>query len=196
MHPTRTNITVTTTSPKDWKYVSEGGATIVFSFTGDTVLHPSFKGMVLRLRKISRGIPTAGTETCPQDLQEGDKDEVQMIAFHRKIIARLIPLENLPLLASVCVDRAWLQALADLREPERPEDRRRTDGIDLDSRGAIMATDLVGGAGIVAEIKASFTSMHKMAGLDLIFTSTAEVGFLAVACAPLGSYVAGQGADV
>ena len=43
-----TLISVTDTSPQDWKYISEGGATIVFSYTGD---NPLFNGTVLRLRK-------------------------------------------------------------------------------------------------------------------------------------------------
>ena len=37
------------TSPHDWKYVSEGGSTIVFSYAGPP--HPHFDGTALRLRK-------------------------------------------------------------------------------------------------------------------------------------------------
>ncbi|KAI0372990.1 inositol-pentakisphosphate 2-kinase [Pilatotrama ljubarskyi] len=37
------------TSPSHWKYISEGGSTIVFSYTGPS--NPSYNGTALRLRK-------------------------------------------------------------------------------------------------------------------------------------------------
>src|SRR5258708_6482561 len=51
----------TKTSPSDWKYVSEGGATIVFSYAGPP--HPDFAHTVLRLRK-------SGTHPHPQPIQK------------------------------------------------------------------------------------------------------------------------------
>lgn len=43
---------LSTTSPKHWKYISEGGATIVFSYRGPP--HPVFSNSVVRLRKCVR----------------------------------------------------------------------------------------------------------------------------------------------
>lgn len=43
---------LSTTSPKHWKYISEGGATIVFSYRGPP--HPVFSNSVVRLRKSVR----------------------------------------------------------------------------------------------------------------------------------------------
>ncbi|KAI0362474.1 hypothetical protein OH77DRAFT_57725 [Trametes cingulata] len=43
------NLRVDETAPTDWKYISEGGSTIVFSYTGPS--HPKYDGTALRLRK-------------------------------------------------------------------------------------------------------------------------------------------------
>ncbi|KAJ1309166.1 hypothetical protein OPQ81_004837 [Rhizoctonia solani] len=50
---------ISTTSPKFWKYISEGGATIVFSYRGPH--HEVFSHSVVRLRKAVRDIPHAMT---------------------------------------------------------------------------------------------------------------------------------------
>jgi hypothetical protein len=46
---------LSTTHPKHWKYISEGGATIVFSYRGPP--HPVFSNSVVRLRKCVRAAP-------------------------------------------------------------------------------------------------------------------------------------------
>lgn len=169
-----TVVRLSTTSPQDWKYVSEGGATIVFSYTGSP--NPEFDGMVLRLRKttalpqsndssdseINRAIQYALQGHVHQAVEELDDP---MIEFQHTIMERLIPPEHLPRLAPVQVERAWLQDLANKSDPERPEERRRKDRIDILKTKAVIATDLVGGDGLAVEIKVScnvahFCSMH------------------------------------
>ncbi|KAF8891187.1 inositol-pentakisphosphate 2-kinase [Infundibulicybe gibba] len=118
--------------PKDWKYVSEGGATIVFSYIGPA--NPLLDGMVLRLRKIALGEPTHGPE--PDD---------PMIEFQKKF--------HLPRLESVYLDQAWLKALALDHDAERPLERRQKDQIDLTRQKGVLATDLVCGDWIAVEIK-------------------------------------------
>ncbi|KAG8745600.1 Inositol-pentakisphosphate 2-kinase [Ceratobasidium sp. 414] len=46
---------LSTTHPRHWKYISEGGATIVFSYRGPP--HPAFSHSVVRLRKSVRAAP-------------------------------------------------------------------------------------------------------------------------------------------
>lgn len=134
------------TSPEHWKYVSEGGATIVFSYGGGPS-NPRFDGTVLRLRKtridrvVDAPIPPEGEEDDPT------------IQFQQKCTKRMIPQEHLPKLESIDVDRTWLDALADLREAERPFERREKDRIDATRCKGILATDLVGGDWIAVEIK-------------------------------------------
>jgi inositol-pentakisphosphate 2-kinase len=165
----------TTTSPSDWKYVSEGGATIVFSYVGPP--RPDFKRTVLRLRKsVTHPATEADTEaigSCrgmgkeerrrvrgsledpfnPQRTRcvwKGDKEEEEepddpTIEFQKRVTSLLIPPKHLPRLEPVCVQRAWLQELARLSEAQRPPERRAKDGIDPLKTKAVLATDLVGG---------------------------------------------------
>jgi len=130
------------TSASHWKYVSEGGATIVFSYVGP--LNPSYDGMVLRLRKTTSEKPSALDEDDP------------IIEFQTKCIERLLPQENLPKLRSVRLEREWLERLGELHENRRPEDRQGKDHIDLSRKRAVLATDLVGGNWIAVEIKVRF----------------------------------------
>ena len=142
-------ISVVQTSPQDWRYVSEGGATMVFSYIGDPLLHPEFAGMVLRLRKIS-------LELCAgeNDIYADESDD-SMIEFQHSVIERLIPPEHLPRLLSVRVERAWLQDLINQHDENRPSERRRNDSVNLTKKKAVIATDLIGGKGLVVEIKVS-----------------------------------------
>ncbi|TBU65493.1 inositol-pentakisphosphate 2-kinase [Dichomitus squalens] len=145
------------TSPHDWKYISEGGSTIVFSYTGP--LHPQFDGTALRLRKG----PVSGREhTDTEQYQQpqlaethdqGEEPDDPTIVFQSAVIERLVPRQFLPRLDAVRVERAWLQQLAHLTEAQRPKERRAKDRIDTGRRKAVLATDLVGGDGWAVEIK-------------------------------------------
>jgi inositol-pentakisphosphate 2-kinase len=76
-------------------YVSEGGATIVFSYTGPS--NPYFDGTVLRLQKTA----FAPYDERPDTAQTDDP----IIAFHTKVMAKLIPNVFLPRLESIGVDK-------------------------------------------------------------------------------------------
>jgi inositol-pentakisphosphate 2-kinase len=147
-----TLLDVTTTSPNDWNYVSEGGSSIVFSYTGTS--HLEFEGTALRLRKTT-------IESLAQALPEGqqveDPDDLT-IAFQHEVIERVLPEEYLPRLEAVSVGREWLEELHRLTEEKRPVERRGKDVIDIRKRKAVIATDLVGGKGYAVEIKASIAA--------------------------------------
>ena len=139
------------TNPSDWNYVSEGGATIVFSYAG--LPHPKFDGTILRLRKthpLSRLGPKKYTKS---DCESEREDPV--IEYQNKCIERLIPPQYLPHLETVVLDRSWLEALVALHDFARPEERRKKGGINLERKKGVLATDLVGGNGLAVEIKVS-----------------------------------------
>ncbi|RDB21529.1 Inositol-pentakisphosphate 2-kinase [Hypsizygus marmoreus] len=139
---------VSDTFPEHWKYVSEGGATIVFSYNGP--LNPQFNGTVLRLRKST--VPAVPFRLPNlEDVQ--DEPDDPMIEYQHKCMERLIPLEHLPRLESVTVNRAWLEKLIALHNADRPEDRRAKDQVDLARTKGVLATDLVGGDWLAVEIK-------------------------------------------
>lgn len=90
------------TVPQDWKYVSEGGATIVFSYIEHS--HPAFDGMVLRLRKTSLAADNSANEGREKDLGDTNlEDELDdpSIEYQTKCMQRLIPAEHLPQLQTV-----------------------------------------------------------------------------------------------
>ncbi|KAI1794669.1 inositol-pentakisphosphate 2-kinase [Ganoderma leucocontextum] len=143
------------TSPQHWKYISEGGSSIVFSYSGPP--HPAFDGTALRLRKAP--VPERENEASGQYRQpqfaEGEEDEPDdpTIVFQHRVIERLVPKQFLPRLDAVRLDSAWLQELSTLTEVHRPSQRRAKDSIDRGRRKAVLATDLVGGSGWAVEIK-------------------------------------------
>jgi inositol-pentakisphosphate 2-kinase len=137
---------ITETNPGDWTYVSEGGATIVFSYQGPHNVR--FSGHVLRLRKVARGL----SDEALFDTTAEQPDD-PMIAFQENIISRLVPSEFLPHLAVVLLDEGWLRLLVELHDGDRPAERRQTDHIDVHRKRGVLATDLVGGTPIAIEIK-------------------------------------------
>lgn len=161
----------TSTKPSDWSYVSEGGATIVFSYVGPQ--HPIFSRTVLRLRKTII-IPPPRPIFKPLDVAEewerkledereealgipSDDDDEEpddpTIEFQDRVTSLLIPSNHLPRLEPAHVDQTWLQQLSDLTNEQRPKQRRAKDAIDVSKTKAVLATDLVGGKGWAVEIK-------------------------------------------
>ncbi|KAG5634090.1 hypothetical protein H0H81_003448 [Sphagnurus paluster] len=130
--------------PEHWKYVSEGGATIVYSYTGPP--NTQFNGTVLRLRK------SKDTTSAPIKDNQDEPDD-PTIEYQDKCMQRLIPLEHLPRLESVRVHRQWLEELVALHDADRPEARRQKDQVDLTRTKGVLATDLVGGDWLAVEIK-------------------------------------------
>jgi hypothetical protein len=177
---------ITSTSPQDWKYISEGAANVVFSYNGDPHRNPYFNGKVLRLRK-SASTVIPGFPLVDQ-LDDSDEPDDPIIEFQHKIIQRLIPSEYLPRLASISVEASWLQDLAKLCESERPSHRRQKDGIDLTRTKAVLATDLVGTDALAVEIKASsVVELHRLL-YRLTSAFLAEMGFSTVTDSSLDCY--------
>ncbi|GLB34803.1 putative phosphorylates Ins(1,3,4,5,6)P5 at position 2 to form Ins(1,2,3,4,5,6)P6 (InsP6 or phytate) [Lyophyllum shimeji] len=139
---------VTDTLPEHWKYVSEGGATIVFSYVGPP--DPHFNGTVLRLRKST--VPGVASQVNGAGETQRDPDD-PMIEYQQKCMERLIPVEHLPRLQSVHVDRRWLESLVTLHDTERPQDRRVKGQVDLTRTKGVLATDVVGSSRLAVEIK-------------------------------------------
>ena len=125
------------TSPTHWKYISEGGATAVFSYRGPP--HPILTGKVLRLRKTSshaRGTPI-------------DVD----VQFQQKIISRLVDPAYLVHLQIVPLEAHWAEAFSRHHESSRPPERRNSSTIDNSRRTAVLASDLVSGIPCAVEVK-------------------------------------------
>lgn len=140
-------IQITDTQPIDWVYVSEGGATIVFSYRGRE--DPRFDGRVLRLRKTT--LLSSATPSCDID---GEEPDDPMVSFQKDFISQLVPQAFLPELDVVLLDPSWLYLLESLRDRDRPPERRMKDGIDKGRRKGVLATNLIGGEGTIAvEIK-------------------------------------------
>jgi len=155
-------VSIASTSPRDWKYISEGAANIVFAYNGDPHRDPYFNGKVLRLRKSTVSPEIPGFPSVDR-LDESDKPDDPIIEFQYKIIQRLIPSEYLPRLAPNRVEGSWLQDLAKLCDSDRPSHRRQKDGIDLMRTKAVLATDLVGSDAFAVEIKASIVvGLHRL----------------------------------
>lgn len=132
------------TSPTDWKYISEGGATVVFSYRGPS--HPILTGNVLRLRKASRQV--GGTPI--------DND----VPFQQKIISRLVDSIYLVHLQTVPLEAHWVEAFSRHHESSRPLERRGTGMIDTSRCTAVLASDLVGGIPCAVEVKVITTLLN------------------------------------
>ena len=139
---------VTDTLTQHWSYISEGGASIVFSYCGPP--NPDFDGTALRLRKIAHANRADAIPSTGLDVEEPDDPS---IVFQHEVIQQLVPPEHLPRLENVKVDRPWLEALKVLTEERRPPERRAKDAIDVSRTKAVLATDLVGGKTLAIEIK-------------------------------------------
>lgn len=143
---------VSQTHPSDWKYISEGGSSIVFSYTG---AHPDFVGTALRLRKVA----TRDVFAPGRDDGAAEEPDDPLSVFQHAIVQRLVPREHLPRLDAAHVERRWLAQLHQRTFEQRPLERRAKDVIDVRRRKAVLATDLVGGDGLAVEIKVRFTAV-------------------------------------
>lgn len=132
------SIDLSDSDPGDWAYLSEGGATMVFSYTGPP--HLVYSTKVLRARKSS-------DEHGPTHHSD------QLLQFNRTIVARLLDPEYLPELLPAHASRDWLSQLADGAEKRRPPERSSGVGLDVTRSNLALATDLVGGRGLAVEIK-------------------------------------------
>ena len=105
-----------------------------------------------------------------------------MIEYQARCMERLIPKVHLPRMESVRVERGWLERLRDLKDAERPPERRAKDQIDVTRRKGVLATDLVGGDTIAVEIKVRWTALRASYAAE---KNAAKVGVLAIPKASL-----------
>jgi inositol-pentakisphosphate 2-kinase len=128
-------------SPTQWKYISEGGASIVFSYTGPH--HPVLTGKVLRLRKA----PREGHRP-PHSISED-----LTVAFQQNVISRLLDPSYLPDLQIIPLQADWVEALSIHHESFRPQERRNTSTIDCSKHTGVLAPDLISGLSCAVEVK-------------------------------------------
>jgi inositol-pentakisphosphate 2-kinase len=134
-------ISLTETSPAQWNYISEGGATIVFSYSGPH--HPILTGKVLRLRK-----------TSPNRHRPLSNDQPALnVTFQQNVISRLLDSSYLPELQVVALQADWIEAFSSHHESSRPQERRLVSMIDCSKRSAVLAPDLIGGPPCAIEVK-------------------------------------------
>ncbi|GAA5921868.1 hypothetical protein JCM6882_002636, partial [Rhodosporidiobolus microsporus] len=135
-----------TTPYLDWRYVAEGGANLVLSFSGPP--DSPYYGRALRLRKRKKRVRVGkADEAVPSEVG---------IVFGREVIEPLLGAEQVPEMELVALERPWLEALVRrLRDKgARPAEREEEDEVDLDAREAVAVEDLVSGRGVLAvEIK-------------------------------------------
>jgi inositol-pentakisphosphate 2-kinase len=141
-------VDITTTRPKDWKYVAEGGASLVVRYVGPP--SATLSSRVLRVRK--RPIATSVKSTT---LSEGIEQEI--LNFQADIVSSILPHGCIPILHPAIVDPTWLEELAARTELMRPLARREVDCIDVSRPYAIVAPNLIGEMGVTVEIKVSRT---------------------------------------
>ena len=130
------------TSPSEWKYISEGAATVVFSYNGPH--HPILSGKVLRLRKAPRERHGPPHHSVPDD---------NPVAFQQCIVSRLLDPSYLPDLQTIPLQADWVEALSIHHESFRPQERRSTSVIDCSRQTGVLATDLIGGLSCAVEVK-------------------------------------------
>lgn len=129
----------TATSSDHWRYLSEGGATIVFSYSGPD---ERFHDVVLRISKGGH----FGSRTTEDEALDTS------IMFQSEIISRLVPHEYLLDIAMVSIRRSWLEALSVLSASSRPASR--ADSINTSQTRALLVPNLVSSP-ISVEIKVS-----------------------------------------
>ena len=142
---------LTESDPTHWKYLSEGGASIVFTYTGPP--NPLLDGRVLRVRKSPVPSTTEQTKDSATNKLISEEDEDPAIAFQHAVIEKVVSPDLLPRFQSVSVSSEWLLRLSELVEPLRPTGRRSRDCINVHRRTAVLASDLVGHEGVAIEIK-------------------------------------------
>lgn len=129
---------VSNTSPADWKYVAEGGATIVFAYLGP--LLPSLTGTVLRLRKVKHGklrnkdieYGNAEGNQVGEHREQDEEPDDPSIHFQRYIISKLIPEQFRVDLRVVKLDQQWLAAFAQFHDGNPPGDDAETASSNID----------------------------------------------------------------
>lgn len=95
------------TSPSDWTYGAEGGAHVVFPYTGPS---GPYSGKLLRLRKISH--------------HRGDPRPDTSIVWREQLLPRLLPTDRMVAGRDIVLQSDWLQDLLSSGENRRTEARK------------------------------------------------------------------------
>jgi len=154
-------ISLSQTSPSEWKYISEGAATVVFSYNGPH--HPILSGRVLRLRKAPRDGHGPPRHSVPDD---------NPVAFQQSVISRLLDLSCFPDLQTVSLQADWVEALSIHHESFRPQERS-TSVIDCSRQTGVLAPDLIGGLSCAVEVK---VNIHYPPEVPIVNFSKAKMG--------------------
>lgn len=133
---------ISQTFPSEWKYISEGAATAVFSYNGPH--HPILTGKVLRLRKAPREGHGPPRHSVSDD---------NLVAFQQFVVSRLLDPSYLPDLQTIPLQADWVEALSTHHESFRPQERRHTSVIDCSRPTGVLAPDLIGGLSCAVEVK-------------------------------------------
>lgn len=100
------------TSSSDWAYGAEGGAHVVFVYTGTS---PKYIGKLLRVRKIST--------------HRDDPLEESSAVWRDQLLPRLLPSTLLVEAGAVEMDAEWLRELLGRAEGSRAEERKKAGGL-------------------------------------------------------------------
>lgn len=137
-----TLLSLSSTSPSDWSYLSEGGANVILSYNGPYL--SAFFSKVIRVRKRAGGVAIVGGEAE---------------LFRTRVVPQLLGEQFLLRAQVVEVGREWLDGLeSSLRDGRKRESSRENDeGGDWDQRVELL-DDLVTGKGVLSvEIKVRFS---------------------------------------
>jgi inositol-pentakisphosphate 2-kinase len=142
-----TKFSLESTAVSDWKFLAEGGANLVLSYTGSL---PHLQGRLLRLRK--KKIDASEVHAIPNHVD---------VRFGTDIITPLMGKDQVVEMVLIDAPRNWLQEMKDHLKltDARTSARTEVDGIDEAAGVAVLAEDLVHGRGVIAfEIKVSESS--------------------------------------
>ncbi|KAK4058632.1 hypothetical protein OIO90_000076 [Microbotryomycetes sp. JL221] len=168
---TSTRPSLSSTDPKQWRYIAEGGANVVLSYAGGAAgASSAFSGQLIRVRKRKlASTPSPVDLKNPVDLDTDNAvyEKVDSSEFAQSVIKPLLKSvtdrhsysETASFLVDqeqVDIDQGWLQTLDEaLKEsPLRPPERLGRDEVDDRCSQVVICEDLIGGENIVSvEIK-------------------------------------------
>jgi inositol-pentakisphosphate 2-kinase len=163
--PTGLDALLQQTRPVEWKYLSEGGANVVYVYRG---WREGFKNKALRIKKISPVVKSSQSErqsTTPNDYWQ--EKILPHVLRHVDRDARGL----LPTRRKMRVTSLWISAMDQYSKKDRPAHRLQSGYADLERRDehslVVLTDDLIGGAGHIAiEIKPKAGFVPPTEGLD------------------------------
>jgi len=168
--PTDLDALLQQTRPEEWKYLSEGGANVVYVYRG---WREVFKDKALRIKKrspVGRSslfeLPPRRQSTTPND--HWQERLLPHVLRHADRDARGL----LPMRMKMQVNSLWIWAMGNHSKKDRPAHRLQSEYADLEDRDreslVVLTDDLIGGAGHIAvEIKPKAGFVPSLEGPDL-----------------------------